>query len=245
LNLSAGSQAIVSDTSVTINGGTINATKCSEGIQSKLITITGGSTAIRATDDALNGSMGARTETNDGSKIVISGGTMYLGATSGDSVDANGTFTMTGGNIACNAPTSGANVAMDVNGSSIVSGGIFIAASSNSGMNEYPNGASQYSLAVMLTSAQSANSIICVKDSTGKELVKFKAERSFYSVIFSSPELKLGSTYTIYTGGTVSGGTDFNGLYTGGTYSGGNAIATVTLNTTPTTTSGNFGGMGR
>jgi hypothetical protein len=133
-------------------------------------------------------------------------------------------------------------VAIDVNGDSNVSGGEFIASSSNSRMNEYPNGASeQYAMAIMLTSAQPTNSIICIRDASWNELVKFRAERSFYSIIYSSAQLSSGATYTISVGGTVSGSTESNYIITGGTYSGGSTVATITLNSTPTTVSGNFG----
>jgi hypothetical protein len=241
LTISALSQGLKSDTDVVINGGSIKVTKCKEGIEAKRIDIIGGNFIAYASDDALNGTMGERTERNDGSEVIISGGSHYLSASGGDAVDSNGTFTMTGGTVAACGPTSGPNVAIDVNGSTTVSGGEFIAASSNSRMNEYPNGASsQYAMAVMLTSAQPANSIICIRNSSGSELIKFRAERGFYAVIYSSPQLSYGSTYTISVGGTVSGGIESNYIITGGTYSGGSTVATITLNSSPTTTSGNF-----
>jgi hypothetical protein len=47
-------------------------------------------------------------------------------------------------------------------------------------------------------------------------------------MIFSSPDLKSGSTYYIYIGGS-STGTDINGLYSGGTYSGGTQRKSFTI----------------
>jgi hypothetical protein len=241
--ISAGSQGIQSDNEVFINSGFIEVTRCNEGIEAKSINIAGGSFIGYATDDALNGTMGRRTESNDGSQVIISGGSHYLNSSRGDSIDSNGTFTMTGGTVAACGPTSGANVAIDVNGSTTVSSGEFIATSSNSGMNEYPNSSSsQYSMAIMLTSAQPENSIICIKDSSGNELIKYRADRGFYSVIYSSPQLSYGATYTVLTGGTVSGGTELNNVISGGIYNGGSTIATITLTSSPTTTIGNFGG---
>jgi hypothetical protein len=112
-------------------------------------------------------------------------------------------------------------------------------------MAQYPTGASsQYSIAAMFSSSQPANSPVCVKDSTGKELIITRPKRNYIYVVFSSPELKQGSTYTIYSGGNVSGGTEANGLITGGTYNGGTALATITVNTSPTTTSNWNGGGG-
>lgn len=245
LNISAGSQAFVSDTAVTINDGIINVTKCEEGIEAKLITFNGGTTTINANDDALNATMGTYTVNNDNSQLLINNGTLYLSSVIGDTLDSNGIITIKGGTVAAHGPQSQPEVGADSNGTFTVTGGLVIVSGTNSFMTQYPTGSSsQYSIAAMLTSAQPANSIICVKDASGKELVKFKPKRSYYSVVFSSPELRQGSTYTIYTGGSVSGGTDTNGLITGGTYSGGTSQATITVNTSPTTTSGNFSGGG-
>ena len=52
---------------------------------------------------------------------------------------------------------------------------------------------------------------------------------SYNSVIFSSPDLTKGSTYSVYGGGTVSGGTQTSGLIIGGTYSGGTLVSTGTI----------------
>jgi hypothetical protein len=234
LNLSAGSQGLISDTGVTINAGDIKVTKCNEGIQTKLTNINGGSLYIESTDDSLNSSMGTRTEANDGSQLNINGGSVYLSATKGDTIDSNGNAKITGGTVAVHGSTG--EPGADVNGTFTVSGGLLIITASNNSMNEYPTGASsQYTIATMLTTAQAANTNLCIKDSTGKALVMFKPKRNFYSIVFSSPELKQGSTYSIYTGGTVSGGTEINSLITGGTYSGGTAVSTITVTTSPTT----------
>ena len=189
--------------------------------------------------------MGTYTVNNDNRQLLINNGTLYLSSVIGDTLDSNGIITIKGGTVAAHGPQSQPEVGADSNGTFTVTGGLVIVSGTNSFMTQYPTGSSsQYSIAAMLTSAQPANSIICVKDASGKELVKFKPKRSYYSVVFSSPELRQGSTYTIYTWGSVSGGTDTNGLITGGTYSGGTSQATITVNTSPTTTSGNFSGGG-
>jgi hypothetical protein len=245
ITISAASQGIKSDNEVVINGGVTEVTRCNEGIEAKNINIIDGSFIGYATDDTLNSTMGRRTEANDGSQIIISGGTHYLNASNGDSIDSNGSFTMTGGIVAACGPTSGANVAIDVNASTTVSGGEFIATSSNSRMNEYPNGSSpQYSMAIMFSSSHSGNSIICIRDGGGNELIKYRAQRTFYSLIYSSPQLTYGSTYTVSAGGTVSGGTELNNIISGGTYNGGSTLETITINSSPTTVSGNFGSGG-
>ncbi|HEY9061451.1 MAG TPA: carbohydrate-binding domain-containing protein [Pseudobacteroides sp.] len=236
LTLSAGSQGLNSYVSVTINGGNINITKSREGIESKLININGGTISIIATDDATNSSMGKRTETNDGSQTIITGGSLYASSASGDSVDSNGSITIKGGTVVVSGPQSSPNVPLDCNGPLTVTGGTLLATGPAMMMAQYPNGASaQYSIAVGLSSSQSANSAVCIKDSTGKILLMTKPIRNYINIVFSSPELKNGSTYTVSYGGTVSGGTTVNGVITGGTYSGGTST-NVTINKSPTTT---------
>ncbi len=245
LTLSAGSQAFKSDTGVVINGGTVNVTKSEEGVEAPNITINGGTININSTDDCLNATNGTGSFQDDGSQLIITGGNIYLNATTGDTLDSNGKLTIKGGTVVVHGPQSQPEVAIDSNGTFTVTGGTLIATGPSAMMAQYPTGASsQYSIAAMFSSSQAANSAVCVKDSTGKALIITRPKRNFIYVVFSSPELKQGSTYTIYSGGNVSGGTEANGLITGGTYNGGTALATITVNTSPTTTSNWSGGGG-
>jgi hypothetical protein len=59
--------------------------------------------------------------------------------------------------------------------------------------------------------------------------------------LFSSPDLVSGS-YTIYKGGTASGGTSFHGLYTGATYSEGTQATTITASSMVTSIGTSGGG---
>ena len=250
LTLSAGDQAIRSKTGkkvaggITINGGTINITKSREGISAELITINGGTTSIIASDDCTNATMGSRTDRDDGSLLLISGGSVYASSANGDALDSNGSITIAGGTVVVSGPQGMPNVPIDSNGTFTVTGGTVLATGPSMMMAQYPTGASaQYSLAVGLSSTQAANSAVCIKDSTGKVLLITKPVRNYVNIVFSSPELKNGSTYTVSYGGTVSGGTNVNGVITGGTYSGGSST-NVTINKSPTTTVNWSGGWG-
>lgn len=84
------------DASVEINDGNINITKCWEGIEGAAITMNGGYVNLVSTDDGINGTMGSRTEANDGSQVIINGGTLVINSSSGDGLDSNGSAVITG-----------------------------------------------------------------------------------------------------------------------------------------------------
>jgi LPXTG-motif cell wall-anchored protein len=181
-------------------------------------------------------------EQDDGSKLIINDGTLYLSVQTGDTLDSNGSLDINGGTVVVHGPDSNIEVGADCNGTFTISGGYSVIAGSRSNMSQYPTGeSSQYTIAAMFDSIVEANSAMCVKDESGEELVIMKPENNYGSLIFSSEDLELGSTYKIYTGGTVSGGTEINGLVTDGSYSGGTLQATITIDSSPTTTSGEFG----
>jgi hypothetical protein len=73
-----------------------------------------------------------------------------------------------------------------------------------------------------------SSTLFHIQDASGSNLVTFKPVRNVYYVVFSSPDLKSGATYYIYTGGS-STGTYANGLYVGGTYSGGTMKKSVVI----------------
>jgi trimeric autotransporter adhesin len=222
INLSSMDDALKSDAAITINNGTITISKSVEGIEAPYITVNNGTVDITASDDAINSTMGNGGEFNDGSCLYINGGTISVNTTKGDGLDSNGSIAMTGGTVIVNGPPSSPEVAVDYNGTFNISGGFLIASGPNSGNMIQANStsSSQYSVKATCNNSISSSTIFNIQDASGNSLVTFKPIRSAYYFIFSSPDLKSGSTYNIYTGGT-STGTYSNGLYTGGTYSGG------------------------
>ena len=93
------------------------------------------------------------------------------------------------------------------------------------------------------------NTLFHISAADGTDILTFNIPRTLQqmTLLFSSPALKSGSGYTIHTGGTVAGGTDFYGLYSGATYSGGTQAATFTTSSMVTTIgsySGRPGGGG-
>lgn len=65
------------------------------------------------------------------------------------------------------------------------------------------------------------------------------------ALLYSSPSLASGVSYTVYKGGSYSGGSDFNGYYTGGSYTVGTAATTFASSSVVTTLGTTSGGRGR
>ncbi len=232
INVAAKDDGIKSETSITISNGTIKITQSTEGIEAPYITISGGNHNIVSSDDCLNSTFGTGGERNDNSLLTISGGTTVVSTTGGDGMDSNGNITITGGTIIVHGPPSAPEVGLDYNGTCLISGGLLIVSgpNSNSNMIQAPGTASaQYSVLVKLNSSLSAGQLFNIQDASGTSLVSFAPLRAAYYFVFSSSALQQGSTYRVFTGGSVSGGSNNNGYYTGGTYSGGTQRGSFTV----------------
>jgi len=55
------------------------------------------------------------------------------------------------------------------------------------------------------------------------------------TMLFSTPGLVSGTTYTLLSGATVTGGTEFHGFYTGATVTGGTTLKTFSTTNMVTT----------
>jgi trimeric autotransporter adhesin len=230
--VSSSDDGIKSKTSIVISNATVSILKSYEGMEAPIITVKSGSISIASTDDGFNateGTVAGGTESNDGSLLTINGGTIVVNVSGGDGVDSNGSFVMTAGIVVVHGPQSQPEVGMDVNGTSTISGGFLVISGTNSNMTEgLSTTSSLYSIIAMSTSSISASTLFHIQDASGNDIVTFKPVRSYYSIVFSSSGLTLGSTYYIYTGGT-STGTNTNGLYVGGIYSGGTLKKSFTV----------------
>jgi hypothetical protein len=139
---------------------------------------------------------------------------------------------------------------LDYDGVFEISGGLLVAAGS-SGMAEAPSDSSkQYSVAINFSSTQQAGKLVSLKDSKGNTIAIFKPNKSYQTVVISSPELKKGTAYTVYSGGSSAGNVS-DGLYTGGVYQDGTKIVDFTISKITTwmsetgeTTGGGFKGPG-
>lgn len=199
-----------------VAGGTV--VSCSpEGIEAKSdLVINSGYFNIRTTDDALNA----------GTSITINGGFIYAAASANDAIDSNGVLTITGGvTVAIGARVPESAFDCDQN-TFAVTGGTFVGIA---GATSMPTASASTQNSVILGS-RPAGTTMALKASDGLVAFAFTVPQSYLTMLFSSPDIETGTTYTIYTGGTASADCAFNGLYLGGmSYSGGTAGTSFTV----------------
>jgi len=238
ITISSTNDGIHAEKIYTQNGGNVNILNSVEGVEGFKIEINGGTLSIQASNDGINATAGlvsGGTENNDGSMFIMNGGTLISNCSAGDAIDCNGNIYINGGIVIANGPQSGVEEACDFNGSFNMSGGFFIGSGSNSNMTKPMSSTStQPNMYIKSSTSIPATSFLRIQNSIGDEVITFKPKYGGYYFLFSSPALFKGSTYSIYTGGTYTGGNNNNGLYTGGTYSSGTLKKTVTLSNTST-----------
>lgn len=225
----ANPKAIKSEGNLTVNSGTITI-RCTqnneggEGLESKdTLTINGGIIDIEAYDDCINAS----------NHIAITGGTVHCLSRGNDGIDSNGTLSVSGG-LTITTGTSAPEGGIDCDQSRFaITGGTLV---STGGSNSTPtsNACTQYAITY---SALTAGNAICIKNSSNEIILLYQlptytsgggnfggpgGNSNSMALVFTAPSLSAGS-YTLHTGGTISGGTTVNGYNTGGTYSGGSS----------------------
>ena len=254
LTIATGDDGVHADASLEINGGTIDITQSYEGLESAIITINDGNIHLVASDDGLNvaggnddsgfggGPGGAFAAIGD-YYATINGGYLYMEA-DGDGLDANGSLTINGGTIIVNGPTMNGNGPTDVDGTFSINGGELVAFGSSGMLRGADTTSTQTSFTVAFANTVAAGTLVHVEDSAGNTVLAFVPTKSIQALIFSSANLNVGETYTIYQGGTATG-TVTDGLYNETTASGGSSITSITLSTVSTVIGGDTtGGRG-
>lgn len=134
--------------------------------------------------------------------LLITGGKITVNA-EGDGLDSNGDLRVEGGEIIINGPSGSGNGALDIGtengGVGFISGGTVIALGA-SGMAENFGSTSTQCAFLTTLSSFGAGETITITDSQGNVLYTGETVKSGSSVVFSSPELVVGETYTVTIG---------------------------------------------
>ncbi|RCR68167.1 carbohydrate-binding domain-containing protein [Larkinella punicea] len=217
------------DPYLTINGGTITInSSAGEGIESKsVLTINNGNIIAKTKDDAINA----------GTFIYINGGTVYAYSSSNDGIDSNGPITITGGKTV-SVGASSPEGSFDCDRSTFkITGGIAVGVA---GATSTPTASVSTQPSVLLGGG-TANQLMHIQSGEGAEVLTFLIPKTYTTMLFSSPKLKTGQSYKVYSGGSVAGGTNVNGLYTSGTYTLGTQSTTFTTSSMVTRVGGSVG----
>ncbi|MBC2605244.1 carbohydrate-binding domain-containing protein [Pelagicoccus albus] len=221
-----------SEGDLVMNGGHFSSTTTSsgaEGMESKAsLTIAGGIIEIEAADDGINASR----------SLTISGGQVYSYSSSNDGIDSNGTITISGGTVLASGSTSPEEGFDCDNNTFTITGGIVVG---TGGSTSTPSSSTSTQRSVIYSGTGTKDVVLQVKSSSGDNLV-YRIPRSYagggggrggssggsMTLLFSNPNLASSTKYTILTGVTATGGTEFHGLITGATVSGGTQVTTFT-----------------
>lgn len=202
-----------------------------EGIESKkTLTIHGGLIEVEAYDDCINAA----------NSIVINGGNIYCYSAANDGIDSNGTLTITGGCI-LSIGTSSPEEGFDCDRNTFkITGGILIGIG---GATSTPTSTACTQRSLVYGGSATALTPFHILSATGEDILTYILPRTLnqMTLLFSSPSLKEGS-YTIYSGGSISGGTSFHGLYAGSSYASGKQLATFNASSMVTTVGSSNGG---
>ena len=225
-DLDSKAKGIKSDTDVTVNGGTIKIKATggegSEGLEAKgVMNINGGEIEIATYDDCINSA----------GDMYLNGGYIYAFATNNDAIDSNGDLYIKGGVIVA-LGASGAECAIDAaEGKNIyITGGTVVGVGGSNA--SYPASSSSQMSVAFQASVSSGNTLTIADGSDA--ILSFTIKRGYQSGLYliSSPDFKNGTSYTVYSGSSVSGD-DWHGLYTAPSISNvGSELGSVTAQAT-------------
>jgi hypothetical protein len=251
LIISGGMDAIHSNSSLVINGGSFSIATGDDGIHAdSVLVVENGEISISASyegiDDGLNGAggrdgsgmggpgMGGPLRDNFNATVdyslTINGGYIAIAAI-WDGIDVNGRIEMNGGEVIVHGPTSDMNSALDYDASFKITGGFLVGAGSSRMAQAPGTGSTQYSIMLNFRSKKPAGTLFHIQSRDGNEILSFTPAKDFQSIAFSSPSLKKGTTYDVFIGGS-STGTLRDGLYLDGTYSPGTNVSSFTTSLT-------------
>lgn len=143
------------------------------------------------------------TAPEDMPNLRITGGKLHVNA-EGDGLDSNGHIIVEGGEIVVDGPSRSMNGAIDTGsengGVCEVHGGLVLAIGASGMAETFGGDSTQCSFQVTMRTISAGEEIV-ITDSKGTELMRHTTLKDCSSIVFSSPELILGETYTVTAGG--------------------------------------------
>lgn len=231
LNIDAFDDGIHAGTDLVINGGTVRVTRSYEGLEGKnSVSINGGNIQLKCDDDSINA----------GVNLVINGGYIYADC-NGDGLDSNGNMTVNGGTVIVFSGDN-ANGPIDIgdrNATFTINGGTVIASGGNMGISVSGN-SKQYPMWIWYR--LSANTLVNISEKNGSEIATFSLIKSSSLIFYSSDKLSQNTTYNVSTGGSHSGSAS-DSIYAGGSYSSGTLLGSAAMSS-KSISIGQSGGMG-
>ena len=219
INISVGDDAIHAEGLLIITGGDIDVSKSYEGVEGYKILVTGGNIDVISSDDGFNAAGGSSSGSGDNkggfgggpglggvdmdadsdAYILITGGTININA-DGDGLDSNGCIGITGGSVCVLGPSDNGNGAMDYGICAAITGGEIIAVGGSGMAQGFGDESTQCSALVNFDEWIDAGETITLTDSDGKEVLSYKVDKKFNSVVISTSYMKQGDTYTLTVG---------------------------------------------
>lgn len=235
LTLASGDDGVHADETLSITGGSVTVSDSYEGLEGKIVDISGGDIDLTASDDGINaaggsdwsgfGGFGGRGMDSFGpdaasdSALRISGGTLTVNA-GGDGLDSNGALEVSGGTITVQGPQMSGNGALDYGSTGTITGGTLIAVSAG-GMEQNFGADSTQGSILLSVGNQSAGTQVTLTDAGGHVIASLTSAKAFGSVIISAPEIQVGETYTLSVGASTQTITMTSLIYGSGSGMGG------------------------
>ena len=128
LNIDASDDGVHADRHLRISGGTVNVNSAYEGLEGNQIHISGGSSYVYGSDDAVNAGNGSGTAGLT-PVVEVTGGYLFAAVPSSgdvDGIDSNGNYVQSGGTVICAGPSNGMASALDTDGTVTISSGTLV-----------------------------------------------------------------------------------------------------------------------
>lgn len=211
ININAGDDGIHADRELIIDGGEIDVSKAYEGLEAQVVTINAGKISLTTSDDGINAGGGADSSstnrpganpfnTDENCILSIKGGELYINA-SGDGIDSNGWLYIDGGSTVVDGPTNNGNGALDAGRGIVMSDGEIIAIGASGMAESLGSDSSVFNASIYLSASESAKTVIEIKDSSNKTIIKHTSAKTFNHIAIGTPKFSIGETYTLYLNG--------------------------------------------